>query len=197
MIAKIRGNIDYIRDNYVVVDVAGVGYKIFVTLYTLGKIAISSEKKIEKSEISFFIHTYVREDTLALYGFLEVEELEMFELLINISGIGPKAALGILSIADAKTVKTAVLNEDATILTKVSGVGKKTAERVILELKNKISDLPIFEKNQISSDSDALEALVAMGYSNFEARESLKLIANDIKDVGEKVKAALKILGKK
>jgi Holliday junction DNA helicase RuvA len=190
MISKIKGTIEYIRDSYAVVDVNGIGYKVFSTPYVLGK--ISGNK-----DIDFFIHTYVREDILALYGFLTLEELEMFELLISISGIGPKAAMGILSIADAKTIRTAILNEDPSVLTKVSGVGKKTAERVILELKNKISGLSEGEKKEVMADSDALEALIGMGYSVNEARESLKLIPVDIKDVGERVKLALKNLGKK
>lgn len=190
MIAKLRGTIDFLKDNYVVVDVNGVGYKVFVTLHTFGKIAGSIN-------VEFYTHTYVREDSLALYGFLELDELEMFELLIGISGIGPKAALGILSIADPKTVRTAVLNEDSSILTRVSGVGKKTAQRVILELKNKVADMPIAEKEKALSDNDAFEALVSMGYSVTQARETLKLVPAEIKDVGERVKMALKALGKK
>lgn len=190
MIAKLKGKIEYIRDSYVVVDVNGIGYKVFSTPFVLGRIAGSEEVK-------FFIHTYVREDILALYGFLVLDELEMFELLISISGIGPKAAMGILSIADVKTIRTAILNEDPSVLTKVSGVGKKTAERVILELKNKIADLPGNEKEEVLADNDALEALTGMGYSTAEAREALKLVSSEIKDVGERVKMSLKNLGKK
>ncbi len=190
MISKLTGTIDFLRDSYAVVDVGGVGYKVFLTAHTMGMIA-------GKTNVQLYIHTYVREDILALYGFVEFDELEMFELLISISGIGPKAALGILSIADPKTVRTAVLNEDPAILTRVSGVGKKIAQRVILELKNKIPDIPMYEKNQIVSDSDALEALVTMGYSVSQARETLKDIPSDIKDVGERVKMALKNLGRK
>jgi Holliday junction DNA helicase RuvA len=190
MIAKLRGKIDLLHDNFVIVDVNGVGYKVFVTVHTFGKIAGSGE-------IELYTHTYVREDTLSLYGFIEIEELEMFELLIAISGIGPKAAMGILAIADPKTIGMAVLNEDPTILTRVSGVGKKIAQRVILELKNKITDMPVHEKAQISSDSDAFEALVAMGYSISESREALKQVAADINDVGERVKLALRFLGKR
>jgi Holliday junction DNA helicase RuvA len=190
VIAKLKGKIEYIRDSYAVVDVNGVGYKVFATPYILGKIS-------GQEEVSFFIHTYVREDILALYGFLSPEELEMFELLISISGIGPKAAMGILTIADVKTIRTAILNEDPSVLTKVSGVGKKTAERVILELKNKIVDLSEGEKNEALADSDAIEALTGMGYSVSESREALKLVSGEIKDVGERVKMALKNLGKK
>ncbi len=190
MIGKLKGTIEYIKDSYVVVDVNNIGYKIFTIPYVLGKIAGSQE-------VSFFIHTYVREDVLALYGFLTLEDLEMFELLISISGIGPKAAMGILSIADVKTIRTAILNEDPSVLTRVSGVGKKTAERVILELQNKIADLSEGEKSEAMADSDSLEALTGMGYSVSESREALKMVPVDIKDVGERVKLALKNLGKK
>lgn len=190
MIAKIKGKIEYLKSNYAVVDVNGVGYKIFVTIYTFGKLA-------GKQEVDLFIHTHVREDTLALYGFITSEELEMFELLLSISGIGPKAGLGILSIATPKTIKTAILNEDPSILTKVSGVGKKTAERVILELKNKIADLPESEKEGAVGDADAIEALVSMGYTVSEARDALKLVPRDVQDIGQRVGMALKNLGKK
>jgi Holliday junction DNA helicase RuvA len=190
MIAKLTGKIDLMHDNYLIVDVSGVGYKIFVTVHTFGMVA-------GRQNVELYTHTYVREDTLALYGFIEIAELEMFELLISISGIGPKAAMGILAIADPKTIAMAVLNEDPSILTRVSGVGKKIAQRVILELKNKIKDMPFAEKNQIESDSDAFEALVSMGYSVSESREALKLISADIGDVGERVKLALKSLGRK
>lgn len=190
MIAKLKGNIDFIRDNYVVVDVNGVGYKVFLSMYCMGKVAL--EKHVE-----FFIHTHVREDAFSLYGFLSFDELEMFELLISISGIGPKAAVSILSIADPKTIAAAVVNEDSSILTRVSGVGKKTAERVILELKNKISNLSSSESKNVVSDSDAFEALVAMGYSVSDSRDALKNVPQDINDIGERVKYALRSIGRK
>ncbi|MEF3691930.1 MAG: Holliday junction branch migration protein RuvA [Candidatus Moraniibacteriota bacterium] len=189
MIAKLTGKIEYAKDNWIVVDVSGVGYKIFLTDFTLGKVAGMEEG-------SFFIHTYVREDILALYGFLDAGEKEMFELLISISGIGPKAALGILSVADPLSIRTAILNNDSSILTRVSGVGKKTAERVILELQNKVVDMPIGDRNEIMADTDTLEALIALGYSTFQAREALKKIPAEIKSVEEKIKFALKEMGK-
>ena len=188
MIAKLKGKIEYSKNNYVVVDVNGVGYKVFLSAYTFGKVA-------GMTEVDLFTYTYVREDTLALYGFLNAEELDMFELLISISGIGPKAALGILSIATPKTIRTAIINEDASILTKVSGIGKKTADRVILELKNKVADLPTEDKEEVSVDVDALEALTTMGYTVTEARDALKSVSPDVKDVGARVKMALKNLG--
>ncbi len=190
MIGYLRGKIEYIKDGHVVIDANGVGYKIFLTSFNLGKIS-------GKENVELFIHTHVREDILALYGFLSLVELDMFELLLSVSGVGPKAALGILSVADPKTIRTAIINEDPSILTKVSGVGKRTAERVIVELKNKIADLSVGEKEEVAADSDALEALTSMGYSVSEAREALKGISKDIKDVGERVKLALKNLGKR
>jgi holliday junction DNA helicase RuvA len=190
MIAKIKGKIEYLKDNYVVVDVQGVGYKIFLTVYTFGKI-------VGQENADLFIHTHVREDAIDLYGFLTMEELEMFELLISISGVGPKSGLGILTVATPKTIRTAILNEDPAILTKVSGVGKKTAERVILELRNKIADMSESEKEGATGDMDAIEALTSMGYSVTEARDALKLVPVDVKDIGQRVGAALKSLGKK
>ena len=178
------------RNNYAVVDVNGVGYKVYLSVYAFGKVA-------GMQEVNLFIHTYVREDTLALYGFLTLEELEMFELLLSVSGIGPKAGIGILSIATPKTIKTAVLNEDPSILTKVSGIGKKTAGRVILELKNKVADISAGDKEEATVDVDAVEALMAMGYTNAEARDALKNVPLDAKDVGQRVKMALKNLGKR
>jgi len=190
MIAKLKGKISFFYGNYVVIDVNDVGYKVQVTAHTLGRIASSSE-------VELYTHTYVREDTLSLFGFLELEEFDMFELLISISGIGPKAALGILSIADPKMIRAAVLSEDPSILTRVSGVGKKIAQRVILELKNKVSDLTANQKEKASADSEALEALVSMGYSVSESREMLKNVPSEVSGIGERVKMALKSFGKK
>lgn len=190
MIATLKGTVELLRDTYVIVDVSGVGYKVFLSQYTMGKIAGSGS-------VMLYTHTYVREDSLSLYGFLALEELEMFEMLISISGIGPKAGMSILSIAEPKTIRNAIANEDPSILTKVSGVGKKTAERVILELRSKIGQLPAHEKHEVSADTDALDALMVMGYSVTQAREALKQVPAETKDVAQRVTAALKILGKK
>ncbi|MDD3487330.1 MAG: Holliday junction branch migration protein RuvA [Candidatus Moranbacteria bacterium] len=189
MIAKIKGKIDFFRDNYAVVDVAGIGYKVFVTDFAMGKMAGAGG-------VELFTHTYVREDTLSLYGFLTLDELEMFELLISISGIGPKAGIGILNIAEPKTIRTAIVTGDSSILTRVSGVGKKTAERVILELKNRISDIPNEDQGIARADSEAMEALTSLGYSVSQAREALKTVPENVKDVSERVREALKGLGK-
>lgn len=190
MIATLTGKIEYIRDHYAVVNVQGVGYRVFVTSYTLGKLAGAGDTTL-------FIHTHVREDAIQLFGFSTFEEFEIFELLISVSGVGPKSALGILSIADPKTIRTAVLNEDSSILTRVSGIGKKTAERVILDLRGKVAEMSEHEKQGAVGDSEAIEALASMGYSTAEAREALKSVPQEVKDVGERVKRALKSLGRK
>lgn len=190
MIAKLKGKIEYFNDNYLVIDVNSVGYKVNVTDFTFGKLAG------KKEDVSLHIYTYVREDILELYGFLEVTEKNMFELLISISGIGPKAAMSILSVADPKSIQVAILNEDTSILTKVSGIGKKTAERVVLELQNKVADLPIGDKEGATADSEVIEALMAMGYSASQSREALKEVSSDSESVEDKIKSALKELGK-
>ncbi len=189
MIARLVGTLVSIADNVVVLDVHGVGYRLTVSAHTLGKIA-------GRGEVVLHVYTHVREDTLALYGFLDAEELSMFELLISVSGVGPKAALGILAVADPASIASAVLRHDASILTKVSGVGKKTAERVILELENKVGKVSAEKHASVTSDSEALDALLAMGYSVAEAREAVKAVPADVTAVGERVKAALKLLGK-
>lgn len=190
MIAQLEGKIAGLKGNCVILSVGGVGYQIFVSAYTLGKVA-------GMDQVLFHIHTHVREDQLALYGFLHEDELSMFELLISISGIGPKVALSILSIADVKTIRTAIVNKDPGILTRVSGVGKKTAERVIVELQNKVESVDIDDQAGALAGQDAIEALVSLGYSVTEAREALKSVPADVADVGKRIRQALKNLGKK
>jgi len=190
MIARISGKNLGIRSGAVIVDVGGVGYRVQASAYVLGKVAGAEE-------VSFHIHTHVREETLSLFGFLSEDELSIFESLISVSGIGPKAALGILSIADADTIRTAIANRDPSLLTQVSGVGKKTAERVIVELQNKVSAPIGTGTRATTADGEAIEALVSLGYKVAEARDALKAVPSGTKDVGEKVRAALRLLGKK
>ncbi len=191
MISHIKGKIILKKDKFIVVSTGSIGYKIFT---------LSISKEVGE-DVEFFTYLNVREDELTLYGFPNYEDLELFESLISVSGIGPKTALGVLSLADSRTVKIAIAREDSSILTRVSGIGKKTAERIILELKNKftISDVDRSEEKgkEISDHSDAFEALISLGYSSFQAKKALSEIPPEIKDVGERIKMALKELGKK
>lgn len=196
MIAQLTGKIMAIQGSAAVVAVGDaseggswVGYQVFVSTYTLGKLA-------GRERVTLHIHTHVREDAFLLYGFLEEDELRMFELLISVSGIGPKVGLSLLSIADVRTIRLAVVNKDPTILTRVSGVGKKTAEKIIVELQNKVTAVAGDEQGDVAAGQEALEALTALGYSVTEAREALKHIAPDIGGVSARIRAALKILGK-
>jgi len=191
MIGFIEGKIELSTDKYVVINVNGVGYKIFISLNTFKNLP----KKGERAKL--YTYLYVREDKMQLYGFIKKEELDFFELLVSISGIGPKGALGILTIAPVKTLKRAIISGESEILTKVSGIGKKMAGKIILELKSKIDDISLEEGEKIGIDGQALDALVALGYKLSEAREALRRIPEDIKEIGDKVKEALKILGKR
>lgn len=186
MIGKLKGKLDLIKDGFVVVDVRGVGYRVYVSEITLGKI-------IKKEELELYIHTNVREDHISLYGFVDQNELDMFEMLLSISGVGPKAGLAILTISTPSMIRRAIVQEDSSILTRVSGIGKKTAERIILELKNKIELVPGEEGEEDATEQqEVIDALIMMGYSASEAREALKAVPKDVTDISEKIKKALK-----
>jgi Holliday junction DNA helicase RuvA len=188
MIGSIKGKIEHKGTNYVIVDVGGVGYKIFVPAPILLQL-----KKNQAT--SFFTLTYVREDQITLYGFSSVEGLEFFELLLTVSGVGPKSALGIISLSEIDMIKSAIVSEDPSIFTKVSGIGRKTAERVIVELKEKLKGE--FGSVSIAKEhSDALDALIALGYSQQQAREALKDMPKDIVNLQDKIKFALRSIQK-
>ncbi|HBA45672.1 Holliday junction DNA helicase RuvA [Candidatus Nomurabacteria bacterium RIFCSPLOWO2_02_40_28] len=187
MIGSIKGKINFKTEKYIIVDTAGVGYKINISPDTLSK-----AKKIGE-EISLWIHTHVREDAIDLYGFSDHQELEFFEMLINVSGIGPKGALTILGVASIETLRKAIGTGDISYLTKISGIGKKTAEKIVIELRDKVGKEK--EGSSLQGELDAMEALKSLGYSQSEVREALKKIAPDL-DTNKKIREALKVLGK-
>jgi len=208
MISRLTGTIVHTDLKYVVLDVGGVGYKVFVTADTSSRIGIGSAA-VEKSDKNVTVWTYlaVRDDAMDLYGFPTLSELNFFELLIGISGIGPKTALGILNVASVGAIDNAIRSGDASHLVKVGGLSKKMAEKIVLELRDKMDDMPEFgettgaatgqTKEIQRSDSDTIEALKSLGYTPAEARDALKQLDKSLKNAstGEKVKAALKILG--
>jgi Holliday junction DNA helicase RuvA len=191
MISRISGRIEEVGANYIVVDTGGIGYKAFVTADALHGLK-------NGASVRLFTHLAVREDAQDLYGFMKRGELDFFELLITVSGIGPKSALNILSLASAETLAGAIRTGSTAHLTKISGIGKKTAEKIVLELKDKVGAVDMTGGDDrsaaISHDLDAIEALRALGYDADEAREALKKVGKDVMDVGAKVKAALKVL---
>ncbi len=188
MIALLKGTIELKDEKFVIVDVNGVGYKVYCPLPILEKLVLKEEAKL-------FIHLYHRENLLDLYGFLSAEQLNFFELLISISGIGPKAASAVLSVASIKDLKASIASGRVDLLTKVSGIGKKTAERVILELRSKIlvsgSDV-----KKLVTDDEAVDALVSLGYTKYQAADALKQVSTKVKEIENRIKEALKILGK-
>ena len=191
VISFLDGTIEMKGEKFVVVGVAGVGYKVFVGAETLHKI---SEKN---ASVKLWTHQHVREDALELYGFLHFAELELFETLIGISGIGPKGALGVLSVAPVDTLKKAIASGDTSYLTRVSGIGRKTAEKIILELREKMAGkgVGIMDVPELKEEADALDALVQIGYSQREAREALQRVPKETKGAEKRIKEALKKLG--
>jgi holliday junction DNA helicase RuvA len=189
MISLIRGQIIEAGDRYVTVDIGGLGYKVFVTADALHTLKPGTETTL-------WTHLAVREDALDLYGFPSKKEKDFFSLLITVSGIGPKTALNILSTVSSETLVSAIRSGSTSHLVKVSGIGRKTAEKIALDLKDKVGGL-VGEDMSVgmSSDADAIEALKALGYEADDAREALKKIDKEITDTGKKVKAALKLLG--
>ncbi len=202
MIAYLTGTILHKDLKYVVLMTSGgTGYKVYTTLETHGQVSAGAEA-------SLWIHTVVREDALDLYGFSDKKTLEFFELLITISGIGPKSALGILSAASVSSIREAVISGETAYLTKIAGVGKKVAEKIVLELKDKVGPdeygTGTGSGTASSADVDALDALMSIGYSQKESKDVLDELSKQasrgdidpLKNAGDKVKAALKLLGK-
>ncbi len=192
MIARLEGTISYNTDKYVIIDVSGVGYKVFLSTDAMMSINIGDKH-------AFWIYTAVRENSIDLYGFPQIEELSFFELLLDVSGIGPKGALGILSMASVDTLTRAIATGDTGYLTKVSGIGKKTAEKIVIELRDKMkSRMGTDTSNStLREESDIIEALKSLGYSQNEARDALKNVPEEIESTNAKIKEALKILGNK
>ncbi|OHA79773.1 MAG: Holliday junction DNA helicase RuvA [Candidatus Yonathbacteria bacterium RIFCSPHIGHO2_01_FULL_51_10] len=190
MIGKLTGVVAFKGDRFIILEAGPVGYKVHVTLERLRTIPREGE-----GSVSLWIHTVVREDALDLYGFGDRSELDLFEKLIGISGVGPKSALSILSMAPVETLRRAISSGDTTYLTKVSGIGRKIAEKIVIELKE---TLGFREENGIAGlagEIDAIEALEALGYSQREARDALSGVPKDIVDASARIKEALKLLG--
>jgi Holliday junction DNA helicase RuvA len=188
MIGSLRGQITHKTEKFLIVETGGVGYKVSVSPDVLAK-----NQKLG-GEIYLFIHTHVREDALDLYGFLNLEDLDFFEMLLGVSGIGPRSALAILGIASIDTLRRAISTGDTSYLTKISGIGRKTAEKIVIELRDKVGSEK--EGASLQEELDALEALKSLGYSQNEAREALKKVTPEA-NTNAKIREALKILGQK
>ncbi len=201
MISFIKGIVEIIGDDFVIIDNGGIGYKVKISVNTLSKLPKTSE------EVKIYTHMQVREDDISLYGFMSMEEISMFNLLTSVSGIGAKGALGILSILSPTDIMLSIIAEDVTSICKAPGVGKKIASRLILELKDKIKSKSdtyeslkldeVTKGNKVSTDKqDAIDALIALGYDKSEAFKVVLEVALEEMKVEEIIKASLKKLVK-
>lgn len=168
MIGYLSGQVIDINEKSIILDVRGVGYTVYLAPMDMPSLG---------DTISFHIETIVREDALELFGFRDKKTKNFFVMLISISGIGPRGALGILALAPVDSLMSAISKGDASFLTKVSGIGKKTAEKIILELKDKVGDISGHYGTNISDD--VFDALTALGYSANEIREALSSLPED------------------
>ena len=191
MIGSIEGVVRaMVRDTALIATASGVGYRVHIPAALIAQTN-------EDDSLFLWTHLAIRENAHDLYGFLVEEELNFFELLITISGIGPKTALAILSVADPATIARAVNSGDSSHLTKVSGIGRKSAERIVVELRDKLGAIATGEETAaVKDESDAIDALRALGYSAKEARDALKAVPKEVAGAGERVKEALKLLSK-
>lgn len=172
------------------IQVQGLGYIVFVNASIFGRYQVGDE-------ISLYTYQYVREDLLALYGFLEYSHVRFFTKLLGVSGVGPKSALNIFEVSDISSLIVSIIHEDSSLLTKVSGIGRKTAQRIILELKTQLDDFAkdiesIGDIKSYSKKQDVLDALVGLGYSLQQAEAALAKMPDEITTVSEQITYALK-----
>jgi Holliday junction DNA helicase RuvA len=191
MIGKLTGTLAAKNPPEVLIDCCGVGYEVLVPMSTFYNLPVLGER------VALLTHLIVREDAHLLYGFATNEERAGFKQLVKISGVGPRTALSILSGMSVADIAQAVTKQDAARLTKIPGIGKKTAERLLLELKGKLGDALTAGGVSVANDSqsDILQALVALGYSDRDAGLALKALPADV-GVSEGIKLALKALAK-
>ncbi|HWY79923.1 MAG TPA: Holliday junction branch migration protein RuvA [Candidatus Sulfotelmatobacter sp.] len=192
MIGTLKGVIEYREDPFLIIDINGVGYKVVVPTSVLSKIQGTGEK------IKLYTHTHVREDLLELYGFTDPSDLKVFLLLISVSGIGCRTALGIFSVGSRQDIVQAISNGDVSFFTSVPRLGKKNGQKIIIELKSKLGangDLDLSDDGGAGQE-ELLNALKAFGYSVHEAHDAIRGLDGKGETLEEKVRLALKHLGR-
>ena len=191
MISYLEGTIKYKGINYLVILTNGVGYKVFVPA------ELMTETKLDDS-LALFIHTHVKEDALNLYGFENPENLALFELLLGVSGVGPKTALSIFSNGNREKIKEAIIKGDVSFFTAVPRLGTKNAQKIIIELRPKLGSLGALDLTGESGETkEIIDALRTFGFSEHEAKEALKALKDNEGTTSDKIRQALKYLGKK
>ena len=186
MIASLKGLVTYLGDETMVLENAGIGYEIQVPTPILAAVKTGEP-------LTLVTHEYIRDDSRELYGFADREGLRLFKKLISVSGVGPKTALHILSIGTTTVVKKAIADGDLSRLTSVPGVGKKTAQKIILEIKGTIEHLD----DTLRTADDVVEALISLGYSRAEAREAAQGVPATVTSTEDRMRAVLQLLRKK
>ena len=192
MIYRVSGKLVSVADRFAVVETGGVGFKVFISARTQTGLGAPG------ADVSFFTHMHVREDGIDLFGFLSEGELVFFELLISVSGVGPRSALSILDVASLEELSAAIKEGRPDLLSRASGIGKKTAEKIIIELKTKVQSVKagvVVQKMEV--DEDLIEALANLGYRRDDAREALAKVGTDVQVINDRLRAALGILGKR
>lgn len=189
MIGSLRGTVTHIGLDYALVEVGGIGYRVIAGPSLLGRLR-------KGAEASVWTHHLVREDQQALFGFVSVEELAFFELLMTVSGVGPRLALAITAAHPVTKLQLAIVTDDVDVFTSVSGVGRKTAQRVILELKEKVHAAGLAVGGGASADSDVVAALESLGYTASEARRAAGSVAGTEAGLDARIKAALQELAR-
>ncbi len=192
MIASLSGKVSHRDDPHLILDVNGVGYKVLVSKDVLSH--LSPDRELVK----LFIHTHVREDALDLYGFSTLEDLKLFELLISVSGVGPKTAINVFSQSKSREVISAIMTGNVDFFTSIPRLGRKNAQKIIIELKNKIGgtvDIDLSEK-EMEENKEVIEALKSFGFTNKEAGDAIASIKDKEKSSKDKIRLALKYLGK-
>jgi Holliday junction DNA helicase RuvA len=188
MIGHLEGTVHSLHAGFVILSAGGVGYKVATTRETLASLKGAKQAAL-------WTHLAVREDALDLYGFRTEEELRFYNMLLTVPGIGPKSALAVLDIASIGTLRSAISAGNASYLTNVSGIGKKTAEKIVLELKDKVGAGTESGTASLKGDEEALEAMRALGYSQTEARDALRKVPAEVEKSSARLREALRILG--
>ncbi|MET3616417.1 Holliday junction DNA helicase RuvA [Peptoniphilus olsenii] len=193
MLEFIKGKIDSIENNYLVLENGNIGYIIYMPKIELLKLTLNTD-------VMIYTRLIVREDSITTYGFANTKSRDIFDLLTTVTGIGPKLAMGILDETDVSFILNSIAAEDVKSLTKIPGIGKKTAQRLILELKDKVKnlniDIPetdIINENINLDKSSALEALISLGYNEYEAKNALENIDDNL-DISVMIREALKVM---
>lgn len=192
MIGFLKGTIELLDRPFVLLDVNGVGYRVLVSDSVLAKFA-------KGDKIKLFTYTYVREDALELFGFLELEDFKLFESLISVSGVGPKTALNVFSVGTRSEIIGAIVKADASFFTSVPRLGTKNAQRIIVDLKNKMGESESLDLSgkDLLENAEVVQALKNFGFSTGEAQKAVREIKTSGLTLDEKIKVALKNLGRK